>query len=274
MRILVAGDSLGLPRPHRINNYSPDEKELAVAYEETYSSILGRELLKYYNFDSHVEVINRSKRFYTIKDVNTEFADHLFFFEPDVIVMQVGIVDCWFREHLNGGQMVNKVDYEQHLLNILNLLKYRPNCRLIIIGISPTSSKMEKKYKGINKEIQTYNQVLKSYVNNKNVFYVDLEKYIKPDSTAEFLLPDDHHLNKNGNKLIASLLIELLKAFVYSDKGVYDYNAGKLEESLLHLQKAFGYYPGYIDNLCNCLLLCHQLGKLNELNEIISYRKK
>jgi len=144
MRILVAGDSLGLPRPHRINSYSPDETELAVSYENTYSSILNKELLDYYKMEPNIEVINRSRRFQTIKNVTEEFADHLFFYEPDVIIMQVGIVDCWFRENLSGKQMVDRESYKQYLLKILELLAHRPACKVIIIGISPTSVKMQK----------------------------------------------------------------------------------------------------------------------------------
>lgn len=58
MRVLFLGDSLGLPRPHRINNYNPDEKELAVRYDETYSSIIGKDLLNYYDFSPFIEIVN------------------------------------------------------------------------------------------------------------------------------------------------------------------------------------------------------------------------
>lgn len=67
MRIVTLGDSLGLPRPNRINNYSPDEKTLAVSYDETYSSILQKSLIEKFQMNPYVEVINRSKRFYTMK---------------------------------------------------------------------------------------------------------------------------------------------------------------------------------------------------------------
>lgn len=274
MRILFIGDSLGLPRPHRINNYSPLEKELAVAYEDTYSSILNAELLRTYNFDPYVEIINRSKRFYTIKDINNEFADHLFFFEPDTIVMQVGIVDCWFRDHLNGKQMVNKEDYEKYLINILNLLKHRPHCRLIIVGIAPTSNKMEKKYKGLNKEISLYNDVLKSYVDHKAIFYVDLENRITPSSPEKYLLPDDQHLNKQGNKLLADLLTKILTGFIESDRGVQYYEMDSYQQSFDHFQKSYEKYPYYLDNLYNMLVLAYQLEERDKIDEIVTFIKE
>lgn len=210
MRILFVGDSLGLPRPHNIMSYNSDDKEMAIAYDETYSSIIERELSQKYNFNPYIEVINRSRRSFTIKDVSKEFADHLFFFEPNIIVMQVGIVDCWFREKLDGKQMVNKEEYEKNLMRIIGLLEKRKHVKLIIVGISPTSSKMNKRYPGINNEISLYNKILKSHVNNKTIYYIDLEKYINPENPYQYLLPDDHHLNKNGNKLLATLLKRLL----------------------------------------------------------------
>ncbi|MEN2768683.1 SGNH/GDSL hydrolase family protein [Ornithinibacillus xuwenensis] len=274
MRVLFIGDSLGLPRPHRINKYAPNEKELAVAYEETYSSIINMELVRKYNLNPYVEVINRCKRFYTIKNVYEEFSDHLFFFEPDVIVMQVGIVDCWFREELKGKQLVSKDNYEIYLKNILTLLEHRPNCRLIIIGIAPTSTKMEDRFNGINQEIATYNTILKSKINNKNVFYVDMEKYIKPDSVHEYLLPDDHHLNKYGNKLLAELIQDILIAFIESDKGVGFFNQEQYKNALDSFQVSLQRYPYYLDNVYNTLVLAYQLKEQDILEKIVSYIKE
>jgi tetratricopeptide (TPR) repeat protein len=271
MRILVAGDSLGLPRPHRINNYSPNEKELAVAYENTYSSIINRELLEHFKMNPFVEMINRSRRFQTSKNVFDEFTDHLFFYEPDVIIMHVGIVDCWFRENLGGKQMIEKESYKQNILNIIKLLKLRPNCRLIIVGISPTSLKMEKKYPGINREIRLYNQILKSQVDDKTIFYIDMEKYIKIKNPHQYLLLDDHHLNIEGNKLVAEQSIHLIKAFVYSDKGVHYFNNGNLETALDYFQKSFSIHPMYIDNICNLLVLSYQLEKRDLFKQIAEF---
>jgi lysophospholipase L1-like esterase len=273
MRILVAGDSLGLPRPHRINNYSPDEKELAVPYENTYSSIINRELLEHFNMNPFVEIINRSRRSQTIENVLSEFSDHLFFYEPDVIIMHVGIVDCWFRENLGGKQMVEKDHYKQYLLNMINLLKLRPDCRLIIVGISPTSLKMERKYSGINREIRLYNQILKSQIDHKTIFYIDMEKYINLKSPHQYLLPDDHHLNKEGNKLVAEKLIHLIKAFIYSDKGVHYFNNGDLETAFNYFQKSYNIYPIYIDNICNLLILSYQLEKRELFEQIVEFIK-
>jgi len=273
MRILVAADSLGLPRPHRINNYSPNETDLAIYYENTYSSIINKELLNYYKMDPYIEVINRSRRFQTIKNVNDEFADHLFFYEPDVIMMHVGIVDCWFRENLEGKQMVDRKNYQQYFLNILELLKNRPSCKLVIVGIAPTSIKMQKRYPGINREIRLYNQVLKSSVDNKTVFYIDMEKHVDPHRTQKYLLPDDSHLNQEGNKLVAEQAISLFKGFIYADLGVQQYNEGNHEGALKYFERSYDAYPLELNNIYNLMVIYFGNQQMDKLNRLIGYVK-
>ena len=271
MRVLVAGDSLGLPRPHRINSYSPDETDLAVSYEQTYSSIINRELLKYYKMNPYVEVINRSRRSQTIANVAEEFLDHLFFYEPDIIIMQVGLVDCWFREDnaivLDGGDFA---DFKS-ILNILEVLKHRPACKLLIIGIAPTSEKMEKKYNGINQEIRLYNQVLKSVVDNKTIFYVDMEQYVKPEQSLKYLLPDGQHLNQEGNKLVAEKAIGLLKGFIYADLGVQQYNDGDVEEAIRYFEKSYDVAPLDLNNIYNMMVIYFGNQDNEKLEQLINY---
>lgn len=273
MRILVAADSLGLPRPHRINSYSPDETDLAVSYEQTYSSIINKELLKFYKMDPYVEVINRSRRSQTIANVADEFLEHLFFYEPNVIIMQVGLVDCWFRENMRRRQLVDKESYKGYLLKILEVLKHRPTCKLLIIGISPTSEKMEKKYQGINHEIRLYNQVLKSVVDNKTIFYIDMEKYVEPEQFQKYLLPDGQHLNQEGNRLVAEKAIGLLKGFIYANLGVHQYNDGHVEEALRCFEQSYEASPLDLNNIYNMMVIYFGNQDKEKLEQLIKYIK-
>ncbi|PAQ13669.1 hypothetical protein CD798_14810 [Bacillaceae bacterium SAOS 7] len=271
MRILVAGDSLGLPRPHRINNYNPSEKELAVAYNETYSSIVNHELFQEFQGSPFIELINRSRRFQTIKGVCQEIWDFLFFYEVDVLVLQVGIVDCWFREELDGKQMVNKEEYKLYLEKILELLSLRPNCRLIMVGICPTSLKMEGRYPGINQMINDYNAILKEKADQKTSFYIDMEAHVKSDHPYQYLLPDDHHLNKEGNKLVAQKIKAIIRGLIYSDMGVELYNKEDQLEAIKHFSHSFSIYPEYIDNLYNLLVLSYQMQEKKLFEQVAQY---
>ncbi|MFJ3388331.1 SGNH/GDSL hydrolase family protein [Lysinibacillus sp. NPDC086135] len=273
MRILVAGDSLGLPRPHRINDYSLSEYDLAVSYGDTYSSIINKELLTLFKMDPYIEIINKSKRSQTIAGVYSDFIDNLFFHQPDVIIIHVGIVDCWFRDELGGKQYVPLVQYNEYLIKILTYMSFRDECKLILVGISPTSLKMEERYPGINSEIRSYNEVLRSKVNYRNVFYIDMEKYTNIENIHQYLLLDDHHLNVEGNKLIANELLKILKGIIYTQKGVElekKEDFSKMNEFFL---KGFHSYPYNIDTLYNLIITLYEKGDKATLNFVEEFIK-
>lgn len=211
MRILALGDSLGLPRPYKIKEYAPIEQQLAVPYSNVHSSILHRALINQFGQNQVVEVINRARRFTTIKDVYNEFWDHLFYFEPNILILQVGIVDCWLRDYLENQQLVRFELFEIYLKAILKLLSFRKNCTLILVGICPSSKKMYQRYQGMENEIQKYNIALKKATEQQHVFYIDMEKNISPNNPHQYLLLDDIHLNTLGNELVAKECFEIIK---------------------------------------------------------------
>lgn len=272
MRILVLGDSLGLPRPHRINNYSPSEKELAVSYEQTYPSIIQKVLINEFFGSDYFEVINRSKRFCNIRDILREFPDFLYFYEPDIIILQIGIVDCWYRD--NRKQIVDKKEFEENLMNIFKLLESRPNCKLIIVGICPTSEKMDLRYTGQNREIKKYNELYKKYVDNNTVFYVDMEDHINPSDVNVFLLPDDHHLNIEGNLVVAQEALKIIKSIYFSKVGYEAYTNNLLEEAYINFKNAFIEYPYYEDNIFNFVQMVMEFGQKDELETVKDFCKE
>ncbi len=229
MRIIALGDSLGLPRPQDIQAYLPNELSLAVTYDKVYTSLLYRKLTQVIEElgCQYIEVINRARRSSTIKDIYSEFFDHLFYFEPDIILLQVGIVDCWYRDYLQGEQIVNYEEYVIYLNAILKLLSYRKGTKLIIIGICPSSEKMYNRYPGLEKEIKKYNSALSEVADNNNIFYVDMEKYISCENPHKYLLFDDHHLNQYGNDLVASECFRIIKSIYNGKVAENSYNKGK-----------------------------------------------
>lgn len=169
--------------------------------------------------------------------------------------------------------MVNITDFKLYFVNILKMLLNRPKCKLIIVGICPTSTKMENRYIGINQQIAIYNNVYKSVVDNQSVFYIDMENYIKTQNTNEYLLPDDHHLNKNGNLLVSKLILQLINAFILNNEGVEMYNNSEQEEALNTFYESFRSYPKYSDNVYNLISLAHMLKSEEIKKEVIEYAK-
>lgn len=267
MRILILGDSLGLPRPHRMNDYSPEETNLAVSYEQTYPSIIQRQLLL--ENTSYFEVINRSKRSCTIRDIANEFSDYLFFYQPDIIVLQVGIVDCWFRE--GKKQFVNSYDFKNYLDSIISRLQFRTNCKLIIVGISPTSVKMDKRYAGLNDEIKKYNDIYIKCVDYNQIFYVNLEEFINPFNLSEYILPDDHHLNPKGNKLVAGEVLNIIEGIIFNKKGFELYNSNDIDNALNYFKRSYKQNPYYLDNLYNLLIAIYEKNSIQDFYDVADF---
>jgi lysophospholipase L1-like esterase len=270
MNILILGDSLALPRPHRIKEYDPiNEKELAVHFKETYGFLLEKQLRADYP-SADFSVTNRAQRFSTIKNIAQQFWDHLFYFEPDVIILQVGIVDCWFRQDLNGNQLVNASEFDLYYREILKLLEKRPETKMIVIGICPTSMKMEQKFPGLLEQISLYNQILKSGENFHQVFFVDMETHVLPHAPNQFLLPDDHHLNKQGNQLVSTLLLPKIKAFYENVNGCLHYEVD-IMTSYRHFLESYELFPYYGDNLYNLIYLSFQMEDWGTTAELIKF---
>lgn len=274
MIILIAGDSLGLPRPYKIKEFNPFENdELAVSYRETYGFLLNQHLIKGYS-DLEPHVINRSQRFATIKDIYSEINDYIGIFRPDIFILQVGIVDCWFREELNGKQLVPLPEYSMFYNQIMKLIKSKSDMKCIIIGICPTSQKMETRYPGIQKEIHQYNRVLQSLVDNKQIFYVDMEKHINPNNPHKYLLLDDHHLNKAGNQIVYQELSRIVDSIVLTKQGFELFSKGGVSEEVYqNFIRSFESYGHYIDNFYNLLYVSFMLGKTEIVTQLVEQYK-
>lgn len=213
MRIIIVGDSLTLPRPKRINEFDYRITEpLAVEFDDTYGALLQRSLLETHS-DIYPLVINRGQRAFTIKDVFNQSNDHLFFMDPDVVILHVGIVDCWIRDS-EGKQIVALDEFKVFANEFIDRLLTKPTCKLIIIGIAPTSVKMEERTPAINQQIGLYNRVFWQRVDYERIFYIDLESRINPYNTREYLLPDDQHINVDGNRLLFEQIAPLILSFI------------------------------------------------------------
>lgn len=189
------GDSLACPRP-------------GVLLSDTYGFLLQRELSKVY---LHSEVINLAKWSQSIIGVNDQLDVNLSKLKPDIVVIHVGLVDCWSRPHLNGNPQTTFEQFTDYYQKIINLIKKHEQTKLIIIGICPTSIRMDLKYPRTLQQINKYNRILMSGSNQQQIYYVDMEKVINEDNLNVYLLPDDQHLNKSGNELVYQLIMEILK---------------------------------------------------------------
>jgi hypothetical protein len=201
-KILILSDSVALPR--KIARGS-------VAWEETYIYALRENFLSY-------EVINVSIGGATIRDLRNQ-ANYYKILQPDIVVLQCGIVDASPRAF---GRIDLELIKKAHLFRFtkpfvsflrkkrshhytslkdfdrcLSELRAELNApKFISLGIIPASTEYEKKMPGITKSIERYNQILKN-----NSLYLSTENIPRSG-----ICEDHHHVNGLGQEYLFNLL--------------------------------------------------------------------
>ncbi|MFC4599655.1 SGNH/GDSL hydrolase family protein [Cohnella hongkongensis] len=200
MHIVVTGDSNALPRPFNNKTFTFEE-ELSFYYRDTYGYLTYSWLRERCPDPLQAIYSNRAFKGSTIRDVYREIEQHLFLLQPSLLLVQVGLCDCWIRPALETDpkQYVPIEKFTDYYGKIIDLLKNRPKMKCIIIGICPPDPVMEERFPGVLHEIDRYNQVLKAGVDSEQIFFLDIAKRIEEVQPPNYLHADHQHLDKAGH---------------------------------------------------------------------------
>lgn len=221
MKVQILGDSFGLPRLHSKTN------TIEVEFENTYPELLRKKLrCSYPNED--IIILNSSKRFNnSLFLVRNEIIETILI-QPEYIVIQVGIVDCWSRrpdtfiieEFKDKNPWISKDEYfnnidvviSNFLKNILGLKK------IIIVNITKASSEQYKKHFNSYGNTWEFNNKLKLLKEKYNkVILVDAYREFSKNIESA-LCSDGVHPSSYGNNLIANLIFEAILNSFRSEK--------------------------------------------------------
>ena len=225
---MILGDSLPFSRAHKVQ-----------MLEDSWPFLI-------HKYSSGVFVWNRAKGGSTAVDVGKEL-DHLFGYlgqekQIDLLVIQVGIVDCCPRKNSEFEQRVAstlckipKIGYKfsrlylkcmssmSKKIGIDNLKVPLPLFKDAIRNICELGSKFAKKIifveiiKPCNYLILNEPKIFKYYSEYQELANCIIKgfsntKIIKwPDKQADFVLEDGHHLNLEGHSWLAAQLIKEIK---------------------------------------------------------------
>lgn len=224
-RIVLVTDSLGMPRGE------PDN----IPLEETWPNMV------YQKYKNNCEVFFFPQRAMTTKDVVQKSTDCISLMKPDIIVIQVGIVDScrrifprrmtillgvlhlydfmykyFFKRHYYQWtrfiktQMVNRDSFRANVSRILAEAK-KAKAKCIMIAIAPPGKYVKDMVYDIKNDIEEYNKILKEETENKNGILAD--PYYGRDLET-FLLKDGQHLNSLGAKYVFDELDKILKKYI------------------------------------------------------------
>jgi hypothetical protein len=218
-RILCVGDSLALPRN-------------GIPYESTWVYLLQQQLAKY-------EIINRSLRAMTTANLyGSNPGDFLEFYSPELLIVQLGIVDCaprylprnsvlqkllnsspstisntfwkFFKKYRN-----RKPDYADVLPTQFksNLSAYFDRCilcgvkKIIIILIGMPGTPMVKQTPLIKSQVKKYNDIYRQLLSTYSIMQL-----IDPlgEGKDDYFIEDGYHINLKGADKIATELFNVI----------------------------------------------------------------
>lgn len=223
MNILFLTDSLGYPREDigaaKAVNIWP-YKAAVMLRKNSHSNILNFFFDARPGRDTQELAKNRDK--------------HFMAYEPDIIVLQVGIVDCYSRSLTKLEAMVlpripfiGKVTkfivkkYYKKIVKLRNIAyvnekDFRANleymrdgfkrAKWVVIPIGPATSRYKERNPLIEQRVKKYNDIL------KNVFGKEFfGSCYDGASVDELYLPDNHHLSAIGHEIVTKKVYSLLE---------------------------------------------------------------
>ena len=170
--------------------------------------------------------------------------DHVHWLTPDIIICQIGVVDCSRRvltrtelRILSKIPIINKIvhricsKYTYNLTKIRNRhyqseKQFKEKMQSIIddnksevyfIEIAPASNYMKHKLYNFEADIIRYNDILNNldYKNGGGV----IQAYRDADNIENLFLSDGHHLTQYGTELVYNSVNKIIEDFV-SNKGL------------------------------------------------------
>lgn len=171
-------------------------------------------------------------------DKKPKGADCLEFFKPDIVILQLGIVDCAPRLLYNlGKKIVNRLPnfVSTSYINFIKLIrkrnientlvpikKFRSNLELyfqrclkenvqkvIIVAISYPDEKMVRKNTDIGTNVDSYNMLFYEFAMKYD--FITILTSLDSRNSKEEIFEDGYHPNIYGNNLLFTSLAEILE---------------------------------------------------------------
>jgi len=212
-KALIITDSLGLPRLNPENLSGKDCWTHRITHEKS---------------DYDVYLFSRgglsSKEL--VKNINIYFKSY----EPEIIIIQLGIVDCapralrfserkiissipilrtlikktisLFRKEIVKFRKITYVTEKEFLRNLLTFKEEFSDSKIYVVPIAPATPEYEEYSPGVTENINRFNAIL-------DKIFITIDPY---DSvyTFDILMSDYHHLNRKGQDLVFQKVKALL----------------------------------------------------------------
>lgn len=276
MKVVVLGDSFGLPRCYK------NSQEIEVKIEDIYPEQL-RQLLKEEFKQEDIMMINMCKRYNNSWFLIERELGEVYLMQPEYLVVQIGLVDCWSREkgvHIceafkGKDPWIDEIEYriymKQFIENCLQLIKSLK--AIIIVNITKTEEEQYSKHLGSHERTISYNKILKEFSKLDKVCVADVyEVFHKEINRA--VCSDGVHPSPYGNFLIANEIYKIIASEKYFESGTMCLEGNDTESAVNYFKKVYesgknsrGIYFQILDYLI-------KLGEFDLFNNIVKELSK
>lgn len=205
MKVLVIGDSYGLPR------FAINCKEVELSYEETYPELLRQLLAR--NYQEDILLVNRCRHANTTCSLSRGDSDEVFFLHPEYVVVQLGLVDLWpsslrnvqpLQKELEGKDpWVNEEEYQVQLIRFIRFV-LKSGGKVIVVNIPKIHDGILRRHPLVAARITKYNFLLRKICETiSGVALVDLYGIIDKSGDEIFLGSDGIHPTLSGTTELA-----------------------------------------------------------------------
>lgn len=219
MRGLLLTDSLGCPR---------EEINVADTWTDKFLTKWSNDNIHFYTYCEHG---------LASKDININYVKEI---EPDLIIMQVGIVDA-SRRCLSRGELrviqcipivrriIRKICNEFHYAitrirdvhycsinkyeQIIRKIKDETGAEIVFIAIAPAGNGLVNKVYNIQYDIERYNSAVKA---------IPDIRFLNPydGNVEDYILSDGHHLNLRGEEMVFKAVDKVIEKFIQGENNV------------------------------------------------------
>jgi len=192
MKVLIIGDSYGLPR------FAQNSEFVELSYEECYPEKL-RQYLRVF-LKSDVLLQNRCRHANVSLGLVRGEANEIMFLQPNYVVLQLGIVDLWpsegravsplYAELKGNDPWVSLDDFANNIRRFVQFCLVEKS-KVILLDIPPVCSELLHSYPQVADRINEYNSRLYAIANtyeavtliglNKLITYLPEEKAMGSD---------------------------------------------------------------------------------------------
>jgi lysophospholipase L1-like esterase len=236
MRIVVLADSMAMPRV---------EEGCTIYWDDTWAQRL-QQLLR--AAGETAEVINCAARNRTADTlVGLDFLEHVVWKQPDVVIVQVGVVDgaprvfsrreraildwrffpAGVRTRLVASRSKRRAalirrnplakvytppaDFARFIRQFIErAARHDPRLRILVLPISANMAQMEVKSPGYAGNLKLYNAALERCCQETGARWVTPEELTGAPEGADLFCADGYHYNEAGNRRIAAALKKIL----------------------------------------------------------------